>query len=140
MKALKLFSFLLLTGTTALLLSCKKDDPELTKTDLLTMKTWKLTNLKISGAEIALGECILDDIHTFTKASVFTLDESTTKCDPNDDQILTGTWIFLEKETKIKILFSGFSRFDREIVELTPSTLRFKFRYNDSDLEQTFSH
>lgn len=140
MKTLKLFSHLLLTGIVALLFSCKKDDPQLTKTDLLTLKTWKLTSQKISGAEVVLGECILDDIHTFTKASVFTLDESSTKCDSNDDQILTGTWIFLEKETKIKILFSGFSLFDREIVELTPSTLRFKFSFNNSDFEQTFSH
>jgi hypothetical protein len=140
MKALKLFTFTLLTGLSVLFFSCDKDDPILTKTDLLTQKTWKLTNLKISGAEIELGDCVLDDIYSFAKPSAYTLDESTAKCDPNDSQITTGTWIFIEKETKIKILFSGLSLFDREIVELTPSALKLKFRFSNSDFEQTYSH
>lgn len=137
MKTL-IFLFALIS-LTLLFSSCKKDDPELTKTDLLTLKSWKRTALKVSGVDSQQDECSSNDIHTFFKDASYSLDEGATKCLPDDDQVISGNWNFVDGESKIRISFSGISLFNKEIIELTPSVLKVRFNFI-VDFEETYTH
>lgn len=98
--------------------SCKKDDDNnstpanntggsnLTKTEILTGRTWKITELTVDGQSqvgTLVTACDLDDIYQFKANGEFIVDEGATKCDPTDPQIETqSTWKFLDNETKLE--------------------------------------
>jgi hypothetical protein len=137
---MKTLTFLLLiTFLTLFFFSCKKDDPVLTRTDLLTLKSWKRTAVKVSGTDSQQDECSANDIYTFFKDASYSLDEGATKCLPDDDQVISGNWNFVDSESKIRISFSGISLFNKEIIELTPSVLKVKFNFI-VDFEETYTH
>lgn len=137
---MKTLTFLLLiTCLTLFFFSCKKDDPELTRTDLLTLKSWKRTAVKVSGVDSQQDECSANDVYTFFKDASYSLDEGVTKCLPDDDQVISGNWNFVDSESKIRISFSGISLFNKEIIELTPSVLKVKFNFI-VDFEETYTH
>ena len=113
-------------GLTALS-SCKKDDttsptPAATKTDLLTAKSWKMTELKVAGQSIfntaLVEDCDKDDLLKFNTNKSATFSEGTLKCDPSAPQSRTGSWDLTTNETKLKVTDP-----DGEVVEGTINTL-----------------
>jgi len=126
MKNVSTYLFLAAIGL-ASLNSCKKDDattpaPAASKTDLLTAKTWKMTDVKVSGQSIygtiLYPACTKDDLVKFSTSKVATFDEGTSKCDPTSPQSRPGSWDFTTNETKLKVTDP-----DGDIMEGTIGTL-----------------
>jgi Lipocalin-like domain len=143
MKPLKLLLIVLLLAGLLELSSCSKknDEVTLTKSELLETHTWKLTKIKVSGVESAPDACSLDDVYTFLDTGVYKQDEGPSKCEPSDPQTTTGTWEFTSNETKIKVSYGGGAViiFEKEIVELTSTTMRLKYNFL-IDIEETYTH
>ncbi len=117
--------------------SCKKDDDEKTKTDMLTGKFWKFTSMNINpaiefnGLEYSdlfglMPNCSKDDQVKYNSDGTIIYDEGPSKCDEGDPQTETGTWVFSADETKITETFDGES-FTYNVVELTDSSLKFSY-------------
>jgi hypothetical protein len=101
--------------TTFLFTSCTKDEPKkaLTKTELLCSSPWKLTSLTIDpGLDVGNGviitdffaqyePCSKDDLIKYNTNGQGIYDEGPTKCDPNDPQVTSFTWLFNADETKL---------------------------------------
>ena len=79
---------------------------------LITAKNWKLTALTVDparayyflGPEITnwyaqMKECETDNIYTFNSNGSFSIDEGASKCDTDDPQTRTGTWVFNPEKT-----------------------------------------
>ena len=133
-----LFLSAILLGFT-LLSSCSKDDePNLSRTELLTQKSWKLTQTAVLGISGPPESTAADDIYTFSADGAYTFDEGASKEDPGDPQTITGTWEFIENESKIRLTYSGLT-FDQEIVELSTSKLKVKFTFL-VEIENTYGH
>lgn len=107
--------------------SCKKDSastptPTPTKTDLLTAKSWKVTELKVAGQSVfnsaLVQDCDKDDLTKFNVNKSATFDEGTTKCDATSPQTRTGSWDLTTNETKLKVTDP-----DGDVVEGTINTL-----------------
>ncbi|MCB0488751.1 MAG: lipocalin family protein [Cyclobacteriaceae bacterium] len=140
---MKHINYLFLSATllgVTLLSSCSKDDePNLSRTELLTQKPWKLTQTAIVGFGGEPPESTAaDDIYTFSADGAYTFDEGASKEDAGDPQTITGTWEFLEDETKIRISYSGIT-LTQDIIELSTSTLKVRFNFL-FDIENTFGH
>jgi hypothetical protein len=107
----KFSTYLLVTAVgLASLSSCKKDDattPAPSKTDMLTAKSWKVTDVKVSGQSIyntALFQaCDKDNLVKFNTNKTATFDEGATKCDPTSAQSRPGSWDLTTNETKLKV-------------------------------------
>lgn len=110
----------LLSVLTAILLfgfvSCKKNDPEKSRTELLTQAGWKIvkdeTRTGASGPWVDItssyAACEKDDVLAFRTNLSFEFNEGATKCSPSDPQIITtGTWVFTTNETKINATSGG---------------------------------
>ncbi len=137
--------FVSILALVAVATSCKDDDedPQASKTELLTAKSWKQTKIKAMGVEGEPDDCDKDDTYTFNKDKSYKQDEGATKCDPDDAQTINGTWEFNSGETSIKttVTEGGISiSFDQQILELTSSTLKVKYTIFDVEVEETFSH
>ncbi|CAN5468639.1 hypothetical protein BH10BAC4_BH10BAC4_25520 [soil metagenome] len=143
MKPLKLISIVLLLAALLEFSACSKKNEEvtLTKSELLETHSWKLTKMKVSGVESAPDACSLDDTYVFLASGVYTQDEGPTKCEPSDPQTTAGTWEFTNNETKIKVSYGGgaFIIFEKEIVELTSTTMQLKYNFF-VDIEETYTH
>lgn len=105
--------------------SCKKEEattPTLSKTDLLTAKNWKVTDLKVAGQSVfntaLVQDCDKDDLTKFNSNKSATFDEGTLKCDPTSPQSRTGSWDLTTNETKLKVTDP-----DGDVVEGTINTL-----------------
>ena len=80
--------------------ACKKDsDPE----DLLTGKScWVMVKSEVLNTstnqweEDIIEACSQDDCSNFNTDKTFTVDEGSTKCDPDDPQSTSGTWLLSE--------------------------------------------
>jgi hypothetical protein len=113
--------------------SCKKDDattptPALSKTDMLTAKSWKITDVKVSGVSvynsILFESCSKDDLTKLSAAKVATFDEGSTKCDPSSAQSRTGSWELTTNDTKLKLIDpNGDYSLDGTIGTFTSTTL-----------------
>ena len=103
--------------------SCKKDEdvvPEPTKTELITEKSWVISDIKMSpgityggltftDGSMFLEECVKDNKYTFNADHTTTMNEGETKCDETAEQeVQEGTWEFNEDETKMIFLGSEF--------------------------------
>lgn len=122
-----------------LLSSCGSDDESnLSRTELLTQKPWKLTQTAILGVSGPPESTAADDIYTFSADGAYTFDEGSSKEDPGDPQTITGTWEFIENETKIRLVYGGLT-FDQEIIELSTSKLKVKFTFF-VEIENTYGH
>lgn len=137
---LRLMSLGLLVSL-VILSSCKKDDePNLSRTELLTQKPWKLTGIAIVGLGGATPpeDYQADDTYTFKTDGTFTINEGAIKEDPADPQERSGTWAFKENETILSISESIIT-IDKKIKELSTSTLKVQYNFL-LDLEETYGH
>lgn len=100
--------------------SCKKDEDDTqqseSKTQLLTKANWKIVKAEArsspaaawSDATFLLDACEKDNIQVYRTNATFELNEGATKCDIADPQIVsTGTWLFLNGETQLKMTETG---------------------------------
>jgi hypothetical protein len=118
--------------------SCKKDDdgPK-SNTETISGKKFKVTAMTIDPAVEVGGntitdlfsfmpDCSKDDYMVMNSDGTATFDEGATKCEPDDPQTESGTWAFLDNETKLSVTYDG----DTEvynIIELTESVLKISF-------------
>jgi hypothetical protein len=126
-----------------LTVSCKEDDPAPTKTDLLTSKPWKLIYLKLLDIESQPKDCAKDDIYIFNKDKTSTQDEGPTKCNPNDPQVIAQNWSFNPDETLLTLTAgTGSASFtiDKQITELTSSSLKVKYSIFGISIEEHYDH
>ena len=128
-------SFLISTTIfTLLIISCSKKDSNLSKKDMLTSGSWKLTavvsdddaNGSYEKDEFArFSDCYKDNYYTFQSNGVLELNEGPTKCSPADSQTETATWQLTQNETYLKI-----NTDEWKLEELTISTLKWKEEYS----------
>ena len=128
-------SFLVTTTIfTLLIISCSKKDSNLSKKDMLTSGSWKLTavvsdddaNGSYEKDEFArFSDCYKDNYYTFQSNGVLELNEGPTKCSPADSQTETATWQLTQNETYLKI-----NTDEWKLEELTISTLKWKEEYS----------
>jgi hypothetical protein len=113
MKALKLTLF---AGALSLaFVSCKKDDKEPTRSELLVSKAWKLSDVGedtnrngvLDASESEIDNCQKDDSYTFVSGGTGTFDEGASKCDPLDPQSYSFNWQLTDNETKITVTVQG---------------------------------
>ncbi|RZJ86488.1 MAG: hypothetical protein EOO60_13370 [Hymenobacter sp.] len=92
--------------------SCKKDDastpaPTLSKTDLLTAKSWRMTDFKVAGQSVyntpLVQACDKDDLIKFNVNKTATFDEGSVKCDPTSAQSRAGSWELMTNDTMLKL-------------------------------------
>ena len=112
MKTLSIYLLTAAMGLSALS-SCKKDSTGTptpaasTKTDLLTAKNWKTTDIKVNGQSIfnspLVDNCDKDDLTKFNTNKSATFDEGTLKCNTASPQSSNGSWDFTTGETKLKV-------------------------------------
>ncbi len=107
---------------------CKKDKkeetsnptPALTKSQMLTAKPWKLTALTVNpGMDIGgtiftdlyavfFPPCQQDDLYKFSSNNSYSFEEGASVCNVGDPQVYdTGTWTFINNETKIILASTG---------------------------------
>ncbi len=91
-------------------LSCtKKSDPELSNTDKLCGKAWKIVTATITPALngttdylAGFDACQKDNLITYNTNNTWVSEEGATKCDPSDpQQVVKGTWSWNSNETAI---------------------------------------
>ncbi len=116
--------------------SCKKEETPaptpaapVTKTSLLTGKTWKVTAARYkvnsgawTDAYSTMTACQKDNVTSFTTANVYTIDEGATKCNSADPQTLNGTWSFQNNESKIVMGYNSQSS-TQNITTLNENTM-----------------
>ncbi|HEX8330452.1 MAG TPA: lipocalin family protein [Hymenobacter sp.] len=131
MKSLSTYA--LLAAMAVVTVSCKKDDenkPAPTKTELLTAKGWRLTDVKIGGQSIyslfITDACEKDNFIKFNSNKSATFDEGATKCSSSDPQTETGRWEFTTNETKLKLTDPYGDVQEGEIATLNSTTLVFR--------------
>jgi hypothetical protein len=129
---MKNFSTYLLVTVVGLasLSSCKKEDattPAPSKTDLLTAKSWKVTDVKVAGQSIyntpLFQACDKDNLVKFNPNKTATFDEGATKCDPASVQSRPGSWDLTSNETKLKVTDPDGDTVEGTIGTLTSTTL-----------------
>lgn len=121
----KVSLYLAVAAMASLTLSCKKDSDTpaaATKTDLLTAKNWKTTDLKVNGVSVfnsgLIDACDKDNLIKFNTNKTAIFDEGATKCSSTDPQTRNGSWDFTTSETKLKV-----TNPDGDVVEATIGTL-----------------
>ena len=116
-----------------LVISCNKKDSTMSKTQLLTSGSWRLTavvsdndaNGTYETDDFAgFPDCFKGNYYTFFSNGSAELNEGPTKCDPMDPQTETATWQFTQNETHLKI-----DTDEWKLEELTASTLKWKEEY-----------
>jgi len=152
--------FLSLLSITFLFSACKKDDEAITKTDLLTSGSWKMTALTIDPAFptfdnegnitgstndlfAMMEDCSKDNIYSFNTDKTLSLDEGASKCDNSDPQKSTGSWSFNSDETTLTITIEEYPE-TMIILELTDKDIKLKSTEVEGEMTIstiiTFSH
>jgi hypothetical protein len=129
MKTSNLFLIFALIATIVCTIGCKKETVtaavvEDAKT-LLTSGKWKLTGQSSSGQDSfgTLDACTKDNLETYTTDGKFVIDEGSTKCDSDDPQTQTLSYI-LSADNKTLKLKDGDDVLDFKILELSKTTLK----------------
>lgn len=119
---------------TLLTISCNKKDNNLSKSELLTSGSWKLTAVMAdddgngtyeTDSYASFPDCHKDNYYTFRTNGELELNEGTTRCDPGDPQTESGTWQLTQNDTHLAI---GGDEYKLE--ELTASTLKWREDYS----------
>lgn len=119
------------------------------RTQLLTSGNWKMTEMTVSpgissGGTITtdwfskLDTCSKDNFTTYYTNKEFVIDEGATKCNPNDPQTTTGTWVFNSNATVLSLTQSGGNK-TWNVVELTNSNLKINYTASSSGETYTYS-
>jgi len=135
--------------------ACKKDkkDPEpvpanptpapQTNTQRLTGKNFKMTALTVDPPILGitdlysqLEDCQKDNLIRFDEPNVFKEDEGTTKCNTNDPQTETGTWVWNTDETIITTNM-GTETLSYTVVTNDGNTLKVKYTEEISGTKYT---
>ena len=146
---IKMASLLLLL-ISAITFSCGKDDnvnTTKTKTELITMGTWKLiaytstpaydwygTGVYATNILAALHPCEADGFDTYKINGIVEINEGALKCNPMDPQTFTAPWRFADNETKI--VYDGTDEY--ELVELTATVMRIQSTFTENGV--TYTH
>lgn len=143
---MKLFNKLLLISIITLCISCKKKESDMpvTKTELLTSKSWKLVAFKYHYNNDAWIEGFSkfpvyakDDLTIYSTDHTYQLTEGATKKNSSDPQVYqTGTWAFNANETQI-ILTSSYTIDTLQIDELTTESFKY---HSEKTLTSTVFH
>jgi hypothetical protein len=113
----------------ALFTSCKKEKT-LSKTEML-VRSWKLIDLiatinGVSGSVYSseVQPCQQDDSWEFAKGGTYLVKDIGTKCPGGADIVSSGTWQFLDNETKILVDPSDDDPYTGTIDEISASSLK----------------
>ena len=125
---MKRFSTYVFTAALAVLtIGCQKDStaPTVTKTDLLTGKSWKATDIKHGGGSIfaLVSACSKDDLVQFNLNKTAVFDEGAQRCTAIAPQTSTGSWDFTDNETTLKTTTAAGVVKEETIVTLNSTTL-----------------
>ncbi|MDJ1503363.1 hypothetical protein [Xanthocytophaga agilis] len=134
----------LLIGAFTFLSSCKKDEenPESTRTELLTSHSWKISQVLANGTPVTDDAIQLilgsgSSLAQLTRSSIlFKTDSTYTATDQQTDSTFTDTWYFTDNETKIR-LEAASDTFDFTIDLLSKEKLNLSTRYTVSGLTPT---
>lgn len=108
-KFSSLLSTVFVVSSISVVTSCKDDDNQKSRTDLLTGTSWMVdkAQVEVSGQLIDVptdfSPCGLDDVYTFTKAGVFSSTVGLDDCGDGSDKALNGTWVWKENETILSV-------------------------------------
>jgi len=135
MKILGKLSSLALIALIISVSSCKKDDPQPSRTALLTAKSWQVTKIEFQVGSSPAGEvtsdfqseCEADDIIKFATTGVYTVSVGADDCD-GDQQNETGTWALSSNDSVLTITEDGDVQ-SVTIASLSSSQLKFKESY-----------
>jgi len=139
MKTVTMKKLILLSAIFGLvfLTNCGDDDDDggvVTATLILTdglSKTWRITEISIEGIGSSPPEaCDADDRLTFSVDGTFEQAEGAEKCDPDEEDIVTGTWSFNADETDLNITTLGLT-LSQDIIELTESRMVLRLEFLD---------
>lgn len=154
-KLTLLFFGVLIGGSSLFLTNCKKDEknPEpvtntpstQSNTERLTGKNFKMTALTVDPAILGvsdyysqLRDCEKDNIIRFDTPNIYKEDEGPTKCNANDVQTTTGTWVWNTDETIITITHNGESQSWTVIIN-DGTTLKVKYTENINGTNYTLT-
>ncbi len=146
----KNLGFHAILGMAILFSACSKDDdddngvtPNKNNTELLTAGKWQQTAFKQTHQEngetitedyhAQLENCSKDDYTLFATNGTVTFDEGATKCDAADPQSTSGTWKFIENETKLVFSEMGFSD-TVNIGTLNETTLKLNYSFTEDGI------
>jgi len=123
---------------------CKKDSASpssnSSKTSIITSKSWRVTNLKVSlGSVVLLDQlqgmpaCELDNVIKFATAGTYSVEEGATKCDPSDPNIVdNGTWKLESNETKFNL-----DGEQLDVVEISSNIIKLKTTVTENGITAT---
>lgn len=112
--------------------ACKKDSttPAPTVTSKLINNKWQLRSASISGpgqptidGYAIASSCTKDDVIQYLAPNILSYDEGATKCDPNDPQKRTGTWVLSNNDTQLTVTLDSHTSV-YTIDELTDNSLK----------------
>ena len=112
--------------------SCKKDESNLTKKEMLTAKSWKILSSKSDGVADIIDDCQKDDFLNFAASGAYTFNPGTNKC-YSDDDTYSGTWSFSNDEKYL--IVDGDSA---KLVELSKSRFTISIVDGDYNFEATY--
>ncbi len=154
----QLASLLILIAVTTTAVSCKKEDgggskQQKTKTELLTMGSWKRTALTSNPAYDWYGDgtyatdllsvmkvCESDNLDSYKSNGTGDTDEGPARCDPSDPQAWPFVWEFADNETKLVLDYFV----ESTLVELTETTLKLTYTFEENGvtytIDETYGH
>lgn len=104
--------------------SCKKNETALTKTELITGKTWLIESVNMAGMDYTAGEIISQEGAEFQMK--LNVDGTMTYTDNQGLNPMSGNWQFQMNETQFKVSGIDGANFDlNTITQLTPTDLVF---------------
>lgn len=122
------FTLILAVLFSAVLISCDKDDdaPAVTRTQMISSSSWKYDTAGIDVSKdgsidteipsIYFPDCVKDNSITFRADGTGTIDEGSSKCDPDDEQTSNFTWTFKNSETIINFPEVVFEQLSGDVV------------------------
>ncbi len=126
MEKLVSISLCIFLSMALIVTSCKKDDATKSNTDLLTAKTWKVTNIEVGfggGFVDITRACDKDNTVKFTKPNVYLYKTGADNCDGEDNDF-TGTWAWKDGEKTISVMTdSTTANTDAKLITLSETTL-----------------
>ncbi len=150
MKSISLKALVAMLGLLAICsTSCKKDNDDVKKAEILTGGNWQMTALTtdpaydwfgtpVTNIYAQLPACIKDDLTVFKTNGTVNFDEGVSKCDPNAPQTTSGTWAFSTDEKVLSVTQDGDTE-SWNIEELKDNTFKAHYEITEDGLTYTFT-